>query len=156
MLRIELSPNLEYLITLPGFGKLLTIVFGAIVVGLGGHAQEANLSLWKEILFLYATILCFIISFFYLLALCFSDQLVCSKINKIIDIVYHITAGVVQIGIGSLMLNSAVLLRESECKYISPDSCENFGEKLGAGVFAILVGLIYIGTAAAIQKVKSL
>jgi len=149
-----MAANGRYIGTAPGIVKLLHIVFGVIAIGCGGHSYESEYPF--ERIFLWTTVVFFVISFIYLLIHLVSDGVPRSTANKAIDMFYHVLAGILLIVAGSLMIASVKKYDKAHC-LINPWEvrCQDRKKaKLAGGSFSIINGIFYLIAVAliAVQK----
>lgn len=195
-----MSHNLEYLTTRPGIFKIFIVVFGIITIGFGleAHYESAytealdevkgneTLSIkYKdlpgtglEIYFIVATLVCMVLSFFYLAAMALVYELEEMTINRYIDSAFHILSSVLLLVAGFVIIFSGATIENKGC-YIFDEKnptpftlkstprgplgdlfkdknseCQLLKEKIVAGIFGLLNGVLYAVTAAVIFQTK--
>jgi hypothetical protein len=158
-IEIEFAANFEYLLTRPGLMKLITLFFGFITLGVGIHGvnnsmynQRTEEELKNEIYFESTISSVFVLSFFYLLLLCFSDDIATNKINRIVDTIIHALAGKALIVGGVMLLVSTASIQSSPvCRTIeyfkqgdrNLDKCQLDSFKYAGGILALVNAALY-------------
>jgi len=139
-----MAVNARYVGTPAGIMKLIHIIFGAIAIGCGGHAYFSEYVF--ERVFVWGTVTCFVISFFYLIAHLASDGLARSGANKGVDMFYHVVGGLLLIISGALMIASTKDFDKHHCTPLpwGPPCQKGKTEKFVGGSFSIINGVFYL------------
>jgi hypothetical protein len=172
------SANIKYVSTVPGLGKLVSILLGILAIGLGGHAYDRSIynlyyrltdspefvnsrapNLNGEIFFLGVTGIALTSSVICLLCHIFNEGLGRAKIFMSIDIGIHVASAFFQLLAATTIIislrNISYFCRDyhEELNLPIPTDYQLKGGKISAGVFAIL-NFFVLGFVSAVELLQ--